>query len=382
MISGGILVVLSLFTFIVFGNWVFSTKLSEEKVAQFGDFIGGVVGTIMSLAGVILFYVALNEQRKDIKINQRSLAHQVDAMNKQIEEYKGQKAELVITREIYEKQYKSIVAQQFEASYYSILRLFLELKKNPILKNNDESYFRNLYQKIEIQAIEATILENQNLREKAISIYKECIGSPPDELLIYFKLFDNLLESIESATEIDEKKKLGLIRVLTATLDDNEIIVLYYRYQSLKDNRLRSLTYKYELFKDLFLLNRIEYVIVLKKIHKDNTIIAFVKWFIELIELYYNKGKNIEEQRIDREDEFQESDIFISILIDNKVYLKMTIEKVSRHFDLFSGGYISRLLTILLYDFFYTESSIGWDNIKYEESIDEEKKILNYTIKM
>lgn len=39
----------------------FNTPINNEKIGQFGDFIGGIVGSIWALAGVILFYVALTE---------------------------------------------------------------------------------------------------------------------------------------------------------------------------------------------------------------------------------------------------------------------------------------------------------------------------------
>lgn len=40
-------------------SFIISSKLNAEKIAQFGDFVGGIVGSLWSLAGVILFYVAL-----------------------------------------------------------------------------------------------------------------------------------------------------------------------------------------------------------------------------------------------------------------------------------------------------------------------------------
>jgi uncharacterized membrane protein len=103
-ILGIIFIVLSFVTFLIFGNWEFSNSLNEEKVGQFGDFIGGVVGSLFSLAGVILFYVALKEQRRDININQENLRLQTEALNQQVDEFKEQKIELEETRKIYEEQ--------------------------------------------------------------------------------------------------------------------------------------------------------------------------------------------------------------------------------------------------------------------------------------
>lgn len=44
----------SIVVFIVCGNWSFSFILNEEKIAQFRDFIGGVIGTLLAFAASLL----------------------------------------------------------------------------------------------------------------------------------------------------------------------------------------------------------------------------------------------------------------------------------------------------------------------------------------
>ena len=61
-----------------------SQKVDSEKFAQFGDFIGGFIGSIWTLVGVFLFYKALTEQRADFKNNKDALELQVNALNQQI----------------------------------------------------------------------------------------------------------------------------------------------------------------------------------------------------------------------------------------------------------------------------------------------------------
>ena len=74
----------SIVVFIVCGNWSFSFILNEEKIAQFGDFIGGVIGTLLAFAASLLYNIALKEHQKDIKINQNSLDKQIDDMRSEI----------------------------------------------------------------------------------------------------------------------------------------------------------------------------------------------------------------------------------------------------------------------------------------------------------
>ena len=58
-------------------------SLDIEVTGQFGDFFGGVVGSLWALAGVLLYFSALKlqqeqllEQKKDIKLNERLISQQ------------------------------------------------------------------------------------------------------------------------------------------------------------------------------------------------------------------------------------------------------------------------------------------------------------------
>jgi uncharacterized membrane protein required for colicin V production len=103
-----ICIIVAAVVFFIFGSWEFSSTLDESIIGQFGDFIGGVFGTLLAFVAAILYYVALKEQRKDIAINQKSAKLQNDALLKQIEEFEKQKEELELTREVYEQQSKTM----------------------------------------------------------------------------------------------------------------------------------------------------------------------------------------------------------------------------------------------------------------------------------
>ena len=78
----------------------FSEAIQSEKVAQLGDFIGGVVGSIWALAGVILFYAALTLQRKEFRL---------------------QRQELKATRNIFEAQADQLKVQQRENTFFHLI---------------------------------------------------------------------------------------------------------------------------------------------------------------------------------------------------------------------------------------------------------------------
>ena len=143
IIIGIILALCGLLLFI----WNFSyspdQNVDSEKIAQFGDYFGGIIGSIWSLAGVILFYVALQEQRKDIDINR-------NALEKQIEEFELQRGELSETRRVFEEQSQTLKVQRFENTFFQLLNLHHEIVNNLQLQfpyDNDEYTKREVFKR-------------------------------------------------------------------------------------------------------------------------------------------------------------------------------------------------------------------------------------------
>lgn len=106
---------------------ILDQEVDSTKIGQFGDYVGGIIGSLWALAGVILFYVALTEQRKDIRINRETLQIQVDALEQQIKEFELQRAELELTRDVFIEQSKTLKKQQFESSFFNSVNLLNQI---------------------------------------------------------------------------------------------------------------------------------------------------------------------------------------------------------------------------------------------------------------
>lgn len=66
----------------------FSDNIDSDILSQMGDILGGVVGPLWALAGVVLFYKALQTQIKSSETNQELLLTQVSLLNSQLTEYR------------------------------------------------------------------------------------------------------------------------------------------------------------------------------------------------------------------------------------------------------------------------------------------------------
>ena len=80
-------------------------------------FIGGVAGALWALAGVILFYLALEKQKESIGIQLETLTAQKDELRLTREELKE-------TKLIFKEQSETQILIQFETSFHNLIQLF------------------------------------------------------------------------------------------------------------------------------------------------------------------------------------------------------------------------------------------------------------------
>ena len=202
---GILLIILGLYLFLIHGNWEKSSVLDESKIGQFGDFIGGVVGTLFALAGVILYYAALVDQRKDFKTNQDALNLQVKALNQQIVEFQEQRKELEITRQIYEQQNRTMKIQQFESNFYSYLNVYITIKNNLNSGSEQKDFFKDIYDLL----VDDLSMQNKSFSDSHMYMIEKynCIFQKKRGLLShYFKTIYRLLKIVDTSTFATEEK--------------------------------------------------------------------------------------------------------------------------------------------------------------------------------
>ncbi len=258
ILFGLVIILLAIITFLWKDlDFSFSNKVASDKWGQIGDFIGGIVGSIWALAGVILFYIALTEQRKDIKTNQEALSLQVQALNKQVEEFELQRKELESSRKVYEQQTKTIKLQQFESHFYSLLTVYLKIKDglNSIDVNSD--YFKTTYQALEFEYNdESNIIDHHKaLNDRYDNLFNEQRG----HLSHFFKSFYRLVKIIDSNPFLEEKEKIQYSKILRSQLTDFEQLIIQYNSYSQYGTKSRPLILKYNLLKHIPLFQKSQF---------------------------------------------------------------------------------------------------------------------------
>lgn len=248
--------------------------VNAEKFGQFGDFVGGIIGSLWSLAGILLFYLALSEQREDFKTNQEALQLQIKALNQQIEEFQLQRQELESTRKIYEEQSQTLKTQQFESNFYSFLEVYSNIKARfPECPEND--YFYHLYNLLfcEYNPTLSFVDHNEELIKKYITIFNNNSGF----LSHYFKAFYRIVKMVDSQPFLKETEKSFYMKILRSQLTDFEQLLLFYNSYTMNGEKARPLILKYDLLKHLPSFKKPEYIYY-QNIQGGDDLILFTSW--------------------------------------------------------------------------------------------------------
>lgn len=310
-IFGLVIISLTILLYLILGSWDFEWYFDEAIMGQFGDFIGGFIGSLFSLAGIIIFYVALKEQRRDININQQNLGLQTDALNQQVLEFRDQKEELIETRKVYEEQTilireqtnlyrlqnkelkeQSGIAkvQQFDTSFFSYLSIFNDYKNSLNLLTPSKNYFGALTEKIRAVVSDDKSLNKslENICEQYLEIYNE----NKDKLSPYFKTLYRLMVLVDTSN-IDDYKKIEYFKLIRSQLSDDELLILHYNYHTDLGIKVRSYIIKYSILKHLNTLDKFEFACDVSGLRKYK-LEQFLKYNEHLIVESLKEFANIE----------------------------------------------------------------------------------------
>lgn len=255
-----------------------NAPIETDKFGQFGDLIGGIIGSMWALAGVILFYVALKEQRKDFKTNQEALKTQMNAFEQQIKEFELQRHELEETRKVFKVQSKSLQLQQFESTFFNMIDGQLSIV-------DSIGYFESLTAKIKAKyefyeicfkdedyvGLKNNIPKELGInREKQIEIRKEYASgnnmnisrlSYATIFLVYHKHLGHYFRHLYHILKFIEKHDLENEKVSQSNLEDR---IDFAGYADILQSRLSSYELSLLFYNMLFFPNVVRLV---KKYH-------------------------------------------------------------------------------------------------------------------
>lgn len=368
---------LMLLVFLIKGSWELKIEdsINEEKIGQFGDFFGGVIGTLFSLVGVILFYISLKEQRKDFTTNQKGLEMQLDAFKQQIKEFELQRDELKETRKIFEQQTKTMRNQQFESNFYSLLNVFINNRTKFVEKDLFENVVTKMRKDVSLESIDKT---SKSIHSNYYTVY---LANRAD-LAMYFMTLYRLFKIIEECPNFDLNEKTYYHKILRSQISKDELLVLYYNYHSNFGKKPLPIALKYNYFKHLEILSKLEFEISFKITTEETVHFNSILYRIrEVIYSNIEKAKDLAENDVKEEIEIF-SGAYLGIYIDEKIEIKLVIIKTDHNtVDGINATRYKEIIKAIVIDTLFSSRFKKFDSINMQESITTSETQIEHNFK-
>jgi len=220
--------------------------VDNDTMSMVGEFFGGTVGSIWALAGVVLFYLALIYQRKELEL---------------------QRQELKESRLILENQSKTIALQQFDHTFFQLLNFHLESSRKIQVQeglNGFEQLFKDF--QTQIGTVKRKRKKDGSAQILDDKVYENCFRSVYDgyknTLQNYFESYKTLIYFISEKSN-DPNFYFSILK--THWSEQEVLIQFYYLIFYTSERSLKPIVEKYHLFQSL----PPRYVAEIDKLHMD-----------------------------------------------------------------------------------------------------------------
>jgi hypothetical protein len=230
---GLLIIVLYLLVLCIQGFFNISSKLDTAIIGQFGDFIGGIVGSLWSLASVLLFVAALKMQQTEISNQKIQIKQQQATLNLQKDEFEIER----ITNLIFKLSEVTLIAKNEISGYPSYIK---EKGIDAILKNSAHDFLAKYHLDPKLHTFtnklnQANIIILYQLRHSKLNsnhrVYLIGLYISMMEIKNVTKTFENAQLQLEQPT-----RKNGQNFLLSEKLSELEFFKLVRFYNNLHES--------------------------------------------------------------------------------------------------------------------------------------------------
>lgn len=358
-----VFLILSFFVF-VSNRWsTFDTTLpiDTEKWGQFGDFVGGTLGVILSLISVVLIAWTFQTQNKTAETQRfndlffellhlyRSQVHEMSSKFVDVQLGKNDNGDMV-------KRIKSIVECNDKD--------FFEVEKGKIQQNytSQKNYDKNI--------------------QTASQLYQSFYADNIDKMSAYFRTLYRIYDLLDNS-KLDEQHIKEYLKIVRAQLTESELFFIRYNAMTEYGKKFVKYINKYHILKHLSITDRLEFKDWWDGLDNQSKLgINTLFYIIEKQIRFSIKESKFETIEVLKDDKYcislfnrSNSDIQLQLMIyeqqtlkDNKYEFLNTFEskKIQRLFDC----YLKEIFLHYSYKEFNNSESLEF----YSDKIKEDKK--------
>ncbi|MEQ8185837.1 putative phage abortive infection protein [Marinobacter salarius] len=212
----------------------FGNELSPDQAiwAQFGDYVGGLLGPAFAFLGLIALLITIRIQSKELALSSNELKNSATALSQQS---------------------RSLQHQNFENRFFNMLSLHHEIVNGLSVKSehgeviSGRKCFRNFQEDLSGYLKEAALGHQGPYEQCLLYEYEHFHRHYGLELNHYFRNFYRILKYIDEADVADKKEYSGVLR---AQVSNSELVLLFYNGLSPHGRKMKPLAERYALFEN------------------------------------------------------------------------------------------------------------------------------------
>ncbi len=212
------------------GKGILGFILNTNEYDKLGQFISGITSPI----AIILLYLT----------------------------YTSQKEELKASKNILEKQNKTLEKQQFESKLFSLIDIYNEIMKSFSKEDSGKTFFAKIKEELhkDYESYAQPEYSEHAQYPSGARDYKTYYFNHKDNLAHYFRVLYRIFKFIDDyPTDIlDEKEKWFYTKTVRSQLSEGELFILFYNAFSDYGENFKDLIERYNLLKHLPLTDKLE----------------------------------------------------------------------------------------------------------------------------
>lgn len=298
-------------------NW----PIAAERWGQFGDFFGGVIGTLITYLSILFLYKAYKEQRL-ANIESHETNSKISQQNKDLS--------LIETKHLYNEQ-----LQQFENKFNRLLMLYQEAiscyNDLPLVKNN-KAHFEDKITNYLINASSPISKSYRNRVTEASKTFEVFLQLHRQQVSNHMRLLFQILYLLE-CEDIKSKDRIYYAKVFRSQLTDKELILIRYNCLSNREEKMRLPVFHFNILKFLPLMDLLEFSEYRKYLDPQQINILNDELIGIRKKIYNIFNNNYYERKKNNKWEFTPNyELSVSISKDNQSYL-FALKKARNHSD-------------------------------------------------
>jgi len=237
-------ILISVGAFIGIFGFVVHTLGWNWNLNLFGDYIGGVVASTWSLAGLFIIYVAFLAQKQQLLQQQMELKYNRFEVKATRKEFEGQKEQMI-------EQNKTLKQQRFENTFFQMLNLHHQIVNSIDIKdgNHQNQQGRDAFKLIYNNFRGEMTNKIKNDFGIILKIYLKYYSKNQSDLGHYFR---NLYHIIKLVKNSDIEDKLRYTTLVRAQLSSYELLLLFYNCLSSNGKeKFKPLVEEFHLLKNM-----------------------------------------------------------------------------------------------------------------------------------